>query len=97
MLVHNDLCYNITINYKGGDIVIKSRLKVLLAEHELTQKELAEKIDARLPTINDLCNNKSKQIPVKLLNDICNLFNCDIGDILRHENDLKSNKNSVDK
>lgn len=77
--------------------MIKSRLKVLLAENELTQKELAEKIGARLPTINDLCNNKSKQIPIKLLDDICNLFNCDIGDILKHENNLKSNKNSVDK
>lgn len=68
--------------------MIKSRLKVLLTEHEMTQKELAEKIGGRLPTINDLCNNKSKQIPVKLLDDICNYFNCDISDVIQHEKDI---------
>lgn len=77
--------------------MIKSRLKVLLAENGMTQRELAYKIDARLPTINDLCNDKSKQIPISLLDDICNLFNCDVGEILRHEKSYQNNENSVDR
>ncbi len=68
--------------------MIKSRLKILLAEHDMTQKDLSIAIGARLPTINDLCNNKSKQIPVKLLDDICNYFDCDISDIIRHQKNI---------
>lgn len=64
----------------------------------MTQKDLAEKISARLPTINDLCNSKSKQIPVKLLDDICEYFNCDVSDIIRYQkNNLENNEKSVDK
>ena len=74
--------------------MIKSRLKVLLAEHDMTQKDLAENIGARLPTINDLCNNKSKQIPVKLLDDICDYFDCDISDIITHKK-ISKNTNNV--
>lgn len=69
--------------------MIKCRLKVLLAEHDMNQRELAEKTGIRKPTISDMCNNKAKHIPLDTLDILCNFFECDITDIFKHE---KSNK-----
>lgn len=68
--------------------MIKSRLKVLLAEHDMSQTELAEKIGIRQATISDLCNNKSKRIPISALDAICEYFDCDVSDILKHEKNI---------
>lgn len=70
--------------------MIKSRLKVLLAEHELTQKELSEKTGFRPSTISDICNSKMKHIPVNILNELCQIFECQVGDIFRYEDNEKS-------
>ena len=67
--------------------MIKCRLKVLLAEHDMSQKDLAEKTGIRAPTISDMCNNKSKQLPISALNALCDYFNCQISDIFKHEKD----------
>ena len=67
--------------------MIKCRLKVLLAENDMTQKELAEKTGIRAPGISDMCNNKAKQIPIDTLNKLCNFFQCDITDIYKYEKD----------
>ena len=45
-------------------VVIKFRVKVLLAMREMTQKELAEKTGVRLPTVSALCTGSAKHIPV---------------------------------
>lgn len=72
--------------------MIKSNLKVLLANHELTQKQLAEKIGTRQATISSICNNKIKQIPVDIVNNICNLFECQISDIFTYVPDKKERR-----
>lgn len=72
--------------------MIKIKLRVLLAEHEMTQKELAEKTGIRVTTISDMCNNKSKHIPLDTLDILCNFFDCDITDILKHEKSDKITK-----
>lgn len=61
--------------------MIKSKLKVLLALHDMTQKELAEKTGVRPETISNIINNKIRQIPVDALNSICNLFDCQPNDV----------------
>ena len=61
--------------------MIKSKLKVLLALHDMTQKNLAEKTGVRPETISNIINNKIKQIPVEALNSICNLFDCQPNDV----------------
>ncbi len=61
--------------------MLKSRLKVLLAEHDTNQRQLAKKLDIREATLNAIANNKIKQIPVEIVCKICNEFNCDIGDV----------------
>lgn len=65
--------------------MIKCKLKVLLAEHDMTQKDLADNTGIRKPTISDMCNNKTKHIPVDTLNKLCEYFNCDVQDIYRYE------------
>ena len=40
--------------------MIKCRLKVLLAEHDMTQKDLGEATGIRKPTISDMCNYNIK-------------------------------------
>ena len=62
--------------------MIKCRLKTILKEHDLSQKELCDLINARPSTICDLCNNNVESIKLKLLEDVCFALNCKISDIL---------------
>lgn len=61
--------------------MLKSRLKVLLAEHDTNQRQTANKLGIREATLNAIANNKIKQIPVEVVCKLCEEFNCDIGDI----------------
>jgi putative transcriptional regulator len=70
--------------------MIKSRLKVILAENDMTQKQLCEKTGIRPSTVSDICNSKMKHIPVTILNDLCKLFSCQVGDIFKYEDNEKS-------
>ncbi len=62
--------------------MINCRLKTILKERNLTQKELCTMISARPSTICDWCNNNVESIKIKLLEDICNALGCKISDIL---------------
>lgn len=64
--------------------MLKSRLRVLLAEHDMTQSKLSELTDIRPGTITNIVNNNIKQIPVEAVCKICELFSCDIGDIFQY-------------
>ena len=64
--------------------MIKSRLKVLLAEHDISQTELAKRTGIRQATISNICTNKAKQIPIDVLDILCDYFNCEISDIFIH-------------
>lgn len=64
--------------------MLKSRLKVLLAEHDMTQSKLSELTGIRPGTITNIVNNNIKQIPVEAVCKICDLFSCDIGDIFQY-------------
>ena len=61
--------------------MLKSRLKVLLAKHDMTQSKLSELTGIRPGTITNIVNNNIKQIPVDAVCKICELLQCDIGDI----------------
>lgn len=69
--------------------MLKSRLKVLLAEHDMTQSKLTELTDIRPGTVTNIVNNNIKQIPVEAVCKICELFDCDIGDIFQYVPDKK--------
>ena len=69
--------------------MLKSRLKVLLAEHDMTQSKLSKLTGIRPGTITNIVNNNIKQIPVEAVCKICELFHCDIGDIFQYVPDKK--------
>lgn len=69
--------------------MLKSRLRVLLAEHDMTQSKLSEITGIRPGTITNIVNNNIKQIPVESVCKICELFHCDIGDIFQYVPDKK--------
>ena len=62
--------------------MIKCRLKTVLKEHNLSQKDLCILIKARPSTICALCNNNAESIKFKLIEDICTALGCKISDIL---------------
>ena len=64
--------------------MIKFRLKVLLAMNDMNQKELAEKIDVRQPTISAICRGTIKEVPVGVLNKICAALKCQPGDVMEY-------------
>ncbi|MCC2250367.1 helix-turn-helix transcriptional regulator [Virgibacillus sp. AGTR] len=51
---------------------IRIRLDELLKEKGYTQAQLADAIEVRRATIHDIYHNKSKQLPIDVLNKITN-------------------------
>lgn len=70
--------------------MIKSRVKVMLAVNEMTQKELAERTGVRQPTISALCTGNAKHIPLNVLDAICDVLNCQPGDLFEYIPDRKT-------
>lgn len=68
---------------------VKFRLKVLLAQKGMTQKELAQITGIRAPTISAICNGTIKEIPVGVLSKICIALGCQPGDILEYEDEAQ--------
>ena len=64
--------------------MIKCRLKVVLAMNEMTQKELAERTGIRPPTISAMANNSAKHYPADVLDKICSVLHCSVGDLLEY-------------
>lgn len=67
--------------------MIKSRLKVLLAERDISQTQLAKEVGIVQPTINEIANNKAKHIPIATMDKLCSYFNCTVGDIWQYITD----------
>ena len=64
--------------------MIKFKVKVMLAVREMTQKELAEKTGIRPPTISAICTGTIKHLPVDVLDRICDVLDCQPGDIVEY-------------
>ena len=59
-------------------------VKALRKERGMTQKELAEKTGIRPPTISAICTGTIKHLPVDVLDRICDVLNCQPGDIVEY-------------
>ena len=55
---------------EGVEMYLKSRLKVLLAERDMSQKDLAEKTGLTTRLISEIVNNKVKMYPKEALEKI---------------------------
>lgn len=53
---------------------LKSRLKILLAERDMNQKDLAEKTGLTTRLISEIANNKVKMYPKEALEKIITVF-----------------------
>lgn len=57
----------------------------LLIDKKMTKEELRKEIEASPATIAKM--GKGENVSMDVLNRICNLFDCDINDIVRHVKD----------
>ena len=76
--------YRVILFQKEMSKMIKCRLKVVLAMNEMTQKELAERTGIRPPTISAMANNSAKHYPSDVLDKICSVLHCNVGDLLEY-------------
>jgi putative transcriptional regulator len=61
---------------------IRTKIRVLLAQRNLTQGGLAKSAGVSLNTINRLSQNKAEAISFEVLEKLCAYLECDITDIL---------------
>ncbi len=70
---------------------MNSRLRILVAEKELRDKRslgirtIASEAGASVPTVQRLLNNTIRRVPLEDLGALCRYFDCDVGDILKME------------
>ena len=69
--------------------MIKIKLKALLAEKGMMQKDLVEKTEIRQPTLSAMNNNAVKHIPLNVLDAISEALDCQPGDLLEYVPDQK--------
>lgn len=61
------------------------KLKVILADRNLTQHELAQATNIRIATVSAIATGSIKRIPVDALEKICDILDCQPGDIIKYE------------
>lgn len=64
--------------------MIKSKLKAVLADRDMTQKQLAEVTGIRPPTISAIAMGTIKHIPWDVLDRICEALDCQPGDLFKY-------------
>ena len=64
--------------------MIKFKVKVRLAECNMTQKELAEKTGIRPPTVSAICVGTVKHLPIDALDKICDVLDCQPADLIEY-------------
>lgn len=62
-------------------------LDVILAKRKMTVTEVSEKVGITMSNISILKNNKAKAIRFSTLNAICEVLDCQPGDILEYIDD----------
>lgn len=70
-------------------MAIQIHLKEILQQKNMTSKELAEKIAITEANLSILCSGKAKAIRFSTLEKICDVLECDAGDILHYVKEEK--------
>ncbi|WP_099190810.1 helix-turn-helix domain-containing protein [Tepidibacter mesophilus] len=66
---------------------VKLRLKEILEEKGVSQRELARMMDTRPATISHLCSEKSKSVYYETLDQLCKTLDVHLHDLIVMEND----------
>ena len=64
--------------------MIRIKLCELMGKEKMTRKGLSEFTEIRPNTIGDLYKEDVKKIDLNVINQICKVFNCEIGDLLEY-------------
>lgn len=64
--------------------MIVVNLDVMLAKRKMSVTELSEKLDITMANVSILKNNKAKAIKLDTLDKICEILECQPGDILEY-------------
>ena len=77
------MTFNITIFafILNNPMIVKNRIKVMLAETGHTGKWLAEQLDKNVATVSKWCTNTC-QPDLQTLGDVAELLKCDIHDLI---------------
>ena len=62
--------------------MILFKLKVRLAERDMTQRELAQLTGIRPSTISQICSGTVKHLPIDVLEKICQELKCQPNDLM---------------
>lgn len=66
-------------------MAININLDVMMAKRKIGVSELADKIGITPANLSILKNNKAKAIRLSTLDEICNVLDCQPGDIIEYE------------
>lgn len=64
--------------------MIRIRLKAVSADKGIKQKDLVEMTGIRQPTLSAMNNNTAKHIPIDVLNKLCEVLDCQPGELLEY-------------
>lgn len=62
--------------------MIRIKLSDLLGKHKMSQKALSNLTNISPATISKMYYEESKRLDIEQLNSICNVFKCEISDLL---------------
>ena len=62
--------------------MIRIKLSDLLGKHKMSQKALSNLTNIRPATISKMYYEESKRLDIEQLNSLCNVFKCEISDLL---------------
>lgn len=70
-------------------MAIVVNLDIMLAKRKMAAGELAERIGITPANLSILKNQKAKAVRFSTLNEICRALNCQPGDILEYQEDVR--------
>lgn len=59
-------------------------IDVMLAKRKMSVTELSERLDITMANVSILKNGKAKAIRLETLNKLCEIFDCQPGDLLEY-------------
>ncbi|EQF29822.1 helix-turn-helix transcriptional regulator [Clostridioides difficile] len=68
--------------------MIRIKISELLGKCKMSRIELSEKTGIRPSTITALYNETIKRIDIDMLDKLCDVFDCNIEDIIEHVKDV---------
>ncbi|MEY9092585.1 MULTISPECIES: helix-turn-helix domain-containing protein [Paenibacillus] len=63
-------------------MIIKIRLREILAERGISQRQFALSMNMRLATINHLCSDNVDRVYIRTLEQICEALQIDISELI---------------